>query len=417
MHNNSDVEDKGDDDEHSGSDNNEASDKDNGLFIDLDEGDEGDEDDEIFCKDEDVISESGESDCSCSELDRDSPEPLEQTGGTCTTDDCHGDECEGVFHDRESLLLAHADVRIEEDILSYNLRKLALRSNYNGVVKYREGVKCPGPCEALTCASEQTISLTNTVLQRRMSLLSGSFYQAFMQLPMVCEKCGALMTLIKTMFKAGRWIKPGSDHSGTCDSPDCQEPVGLGTQLCNAHALKQIYQPALCTTLQNAVQETLSKKSVAAIRMPQEALEFFTDPKRGYEEITSEETNFLRDLKDKKDREVVSEGFVNHGCETVEDIWAFAANHYGRKLKWSEERTRRKAFGYPSSKKLRGHNMTWVKDEWLELKAHAPHMRVAEWSKNPFNQNLYRENLTKAGFNPDEVLPPPFKLGEPDGMV
>ncbi|KAM0419793.1 hypothetical protein ACHAPD_003357 [Fusarium lateritium] len=62
MHNNSDVEDKGDDDEHSGSDNNEASDKDNGLFIDLDEGDEGDEDDEIFCKDEDVISESGESD-------------------------------------------------------------------------------------------------------------------------------------------------------------------------------------------------------------------------------------------------------------------------------------------------------------------------------------------------------------------
>jgi hypothetical protein len=40
---------------------------------------------------------------------------------------------------------------------------LALRDNYNDMLRFREGIKCVGPCQGLSCPSEKTISATQHI--------------------------------------------------------------------------------------------------------------------------------------------------------------------------------------------------------------------------------------------------------------
>ncbi|RGP63332.1 hypothetical protein FSPOR_8700 [Fusarium sporotrichioides] len=244
-------------------------------------------------------------------------------------------------------LSAHADFMKEEDILPYNLHKLALKPNYNGSIRYREGIRCPGPCEALSCPSEKTLAIANTVLTRIGLKSQGHFYQPLMDLPMMCETCGALV-----------------DRS------------------------------SVFTPVRKAVEKTLNRMSTDAIRTPKDALEFLSDPQRDYQEMTIEETEFLRDLKDQKavyftDTEnagrlliqvsvvdskgdVVFEGHVNHGCATVQEIWDLAMERNNGKLAFLTEVTLRRAFGPPSSKRPHGYTMQWVAEEFLKLRERAP---------------------------------------------
>ncbi|QPC78970.1 hypothetical protein HYE68_009722 [Fusarium pseudograminearum] len=248
-------------------------------------------------------------------------------------------------------LVVYADFMKEEDIWPYNLHRIALKPNYNGSIRYREGIRCPGPCEALSCLSGKTITMANTILRRIGMKAKGPFYQPFMDLPMICETCGAIRVLIRSMFNSGRWMKPGSTHNGTCDFPDCQEPVALESQLCVEHALEMVDRSSVFTPVRKAVEKTLNRASTATIRQPQEALEFLSDPQRSYDGMSTEETEFIRDLNDQKDiyftdsesvgnllvqvsvvdskGGVVFEGHINHGCSTVQEIWDLAVrcNH------------------------------------------------------------------------------------------
>ncbi|GKU01506.1 unnamed protein product [Fusarium langsethiae] len=237
-------------------------------------------------------------------------------------------------------LSAHADFMKEEDILPYNLHKL------------------------------------------------GPFYQPLMDLPMMCETCGALV-----------------DRS------------------------------SVFTPVRKAVEKTLNRMSTDAICTPKEALEFLSDPQRDYEEMTIEETEFLRDLKDQKavyftDTEnagrlliqvsvvdskgdVVFEGHVNHGCATVQEIWDLAMERNSGKLAFLTEITLRRAIGPPSSKRPRGYTMQWVAEEFLKLRERAPGMKIAEWSLYPFDQSVYRRNLILADLDDNKFLPPPSDCVSP----
>lgn len=251
--------------------------------------------------------------------------------------------------------------------------------------------------------------------------------------PTICETCDAVKRLISSMFSSGRWTKTGSTQS--CESPDCEEPVALETQLCTKHALDLVDRSAIFTPVRRAVEKTLNKISTAAIRTPKEASEFLSDPQRGYDGMTLEEAEFLTQMKDQgdvyfTDTESAGEsllqvavvdskgvlafgGHINHGCKTVQAIWDLALERNNGKLNRIEECCLRRAFGPPSSKEPPGHTMQWVADQFQSLKERAPKMKIAEWSLYPHDEVVYRENLDRAGCKADEVLPPPSNWVSP----
>ncbi|RGP67496.1 hypothetical protein FLONG3_8487 [Fusarium longipes] len=238
-----------------------------------------------------------------------------------------------------------------------------------------------------------------------------------------------------SMFALGRWNRRESTQSETCSSIDCQEPLALGTQLCCEHALEVVDKSAVFTPVRQAVERTLNKASTATIRTLEEAADFFSNPKKGYDGITAEEREFLRDLIEEKevyftDTESIGNlllqvsvidsggrhvfgGYINNDCATVQEIWDLAMKRNDGKLTFWQELMLRKAFGPPSSKKATGYNMRWVADQFGKLKESAPDMKIAEWSNYPFDQTIYRTNLLSAGIHPDDFLPPPSNWVSP----
>jgi hypothetical protein len=65
---------------------------------------------------------------------------------------------------------------------------------------------------------------------------------------------------------------------------------------------------SLVAPVRVAVEKTLNRNPMAAISTPEEALEFLSNPKRGYEIMTRDEIQFLRDLKDSEGRIGKSKG-------------------------------------------------------------------------------------------------------------
>lgn len=49
--------------------------------------------------------------------------------------------------------------------------------------------------------------------------------------------------------------------------------------------------------------------------------------------------------------------------------------------------------------------MAWLNEQWRLLKEKAPDLQIAEWSRHPHDRVLYERNLSRAGYNPDDVLP------------
>ncbi|CAG9979541.1 unnamed protein product [Clonostachys byssicola] len=201
----------------------------------------------------------------------------------------------------------------------------------------------------------------------------------------------------------------------------------MGTHLCENHALELVDGSRLPSCIRSAVQIALARGSDYDLRTPADATEFLADSERAYTDITPQESQFLRDFRDSNDvyltdtenvgplliqaavidanRNVVFSGYINHGCNTVEEIWTLAAELCGGKLSQRQALGLRKAFGSPSLKRPVGHDMAWLANQWRQLKESAPSMKVAEWSLTSYDRSCYYSALSRAGFNPQEILP------------
>ena len=183
----------------------------------------------------------------------------------------------------------------------------------------------------------------------------------------------------------------------------------------------------LPSSIRLAVQLALARASEFDIRTPADAAEFLADPERVYAKITPEEYQFLADFRGLKDiyftdtesvgplliqaavvdahRNVVFASHINHGCNTVEQIWSLAADLCGGKLSKHQAKGLRRAFGSPSLETPIGCDVAWLADRWRQLKQSAPSMKVAEWSTWSCDQIAYRNALSRAGFDHEEILP------------
>ncbi|VTT75116.1 unnamed protein product [Fusarium fujikuroi] len=115
------------------------------------------------------------------------------------------------------------------------------------------------------------------------------------------------------------------------------------------------------------------------------------------------------------DRNVVVGGYIHRDCETVKEVWDLAVNVCGGPLTKIESDALRKAFGSPSMKRPRGYSMHWLVDQLKTLKKEYPDICMAEWSANPFDQVVYRNNIKRAGYDHEDILPPPENWVSPMG--
>lgn len=49
--------------------------------------------------------------------------------------------------------------------------------------------------------------------------------------------------------------------------------------------------------------------------------------------------------------------------------------------------------------------MAWPNEQWRLLREKAPDLQIAEWSRHPHDRVLYERNLSRTGYNPDDVRP------------
>ncbi|EXV03417.1 hypothetical protein X797_003217 [Metarhizium robertsii] len=59
----------------------------------------------------------------------------------------------------------------------------------------------------------------------------------------------------------------------------------------------------------------------------------------------------------------------------------------------------------PSTQPPQGYSVAWLNEQWRLLKEKAPDLQIAEWSMHPHDRVLYERNLSRAKYNPDDVLP------------
>ncbi|KID75025.1 uncharacterized protein G6M90_00g056170 [Metarhizium brunneum] len=250
----------------------------------------------------------------------------------------------------------HSISRRYDSIYNYNLEKLR-RMDYCGVLRYPKAQRCVGATPYLACPFRRIISLKNSVVEKAVRS--------------------------------------------------------------NEHGLKLPDMQLLPLAL--------ARGSEFDIRTPADAAEFLADPERVYAKITPEEYQFLADFRGLKDiyftdtesvgplliqaavvdahRNVVFASHINHGCNTVEEIWSLAADLCGGKLSKHQAKGLRRAFGSPSLKTPIGCDVAWLADHWRQLKQSAPSMKVAEWSTWSCDQIAYRNALSRAGFDHEEILP------------
>ncbi|VZH90768.1 unnamed protein product [Fusarium fujikuroi] len=173
------------------------------------------------------------------------------------------------------------------------------------------------------------------------------------------------------------------------------------------------------------------------IRTPDEAARWLADERTSILRINREEIQFYDQLRARRgvfstdveavgpllvqaaiidaDRNVVVGGYIHRDCETVKEVWDLAVNVCGGPLTKIESDALRKAFGSPSMKRPRGYSMHWLVDQLKTLKKEYPDICMAEWSANPFDQVVYRNNIKRAGYDHEDILPPPENWVSPMG--
>jgi hypothetical protein len=102
---------------------------------------------------------------------------------------------------------------------------------------------------------------------------------------------------------------------------------------------------------------------------------------------------------------VVFSGHIHHDCATVQELWQLVIDVNGGRLTSVESIGLRRAFGSPSTQPPQGYSVAWLNEQWRLLKEKAPDLQIAEWSRHPHDRVLYQRNLSRAGYNPDDVLP------------
>lgn len=103
---------------------------------------------------------------------------------------------------------------------------------------------------------------------------------------------------------------------------------------------------------------------------------------------------------------VVFSGHIHHDCATVEEPWQLTTDVNGGRLTTSVESIGlRRAFGSSSTQSPQVYSVAWLNEQWRLLKEKAPDLQIAEWSMHPHDRVLYERTLSRAGYNPDDVLP------------
>ncbi|UKZ53506.1 hypothetical protein TrVGV298_007298 [Trichoderma virens] len=324
-------------------------------------------------------------------------------------------------------LLTQATFRAEEVIYDYNLFKLA-SLGYDGILRYRQGVRCVGAWDTLNCVSNKTINMRNTIISSGLRKKANGVFQQTMILGTVYETCQGIRQLIRSMFCSGRWRAPTAEQDA-CDTLNCGNPLAMGTHLCWSHALNAVDRSVIRSPVRAAVEQNMNRLMNYDISTPDEAARWFADERNIIQGITKEEIGFYERLRDRRDafatdvetvgplliqmaiidadRNLVIGGYIHHSCATVKELWDFATKACGGTLTKRETAALRKAFGSPSMNKPRGCSMHWLVDQLKELKMKYPDMRIAEWATRPFDQIVYRDNIKRAGYNHADILPAP----------
>ncbi|KAL7928067.1 hypothetical protein V8C35DRAFT_319016 [Trichoderma chlorosporum] len=100
-------------------------------------------------------------------------------------------------------LLSRSISRDSCNIFDYNLSKLK-SGTYDGMLRYREALRCVGASEHLACPYQHVITLHNAVVRRTHRVDRSGFHQVTMELPQLYESCRAVRQLINSLFASGR---------------------------------------------------------------------------------------------------------------------------------------------------------------------------------------------------------------------
>ncbi|KAK4064929.1 uncharacterized protein Triagg1_8745 [Trichoderma aggressivum f. europaeum] len=315
----------------------------------------------------------------------------------------------------------------EEVIYDHNLFKLA-SIGYDGILLYRQGIRCVGAWDTLSCVSNKTINMRNTIVSFTVKRNANGIFQKTLILGTVYETCRGIRQLISSMFCSGRWRAPTAEQDA-CDTLNCGNQLAMGTHLCLSHALNAVDRSVTRSPVRIAVEHNQNRRMNCDISTPNEAARWFADERNIIQGITHEEIEFYERLRDRRDafatdvetvgplliqmaiidadRNVVIGGYIHHSCATVKELWDLATKTCGGTLTSREMAALRKAFGSPSMKKPRGDSMHWLVDQLKALKMKYPDMLMAEWATHPFDQIVYRDNIKRAGYNHEDILPAP----------
>ncbi|KAH6997045.1 hypothetical protein EDB80DRAFT_140047 [Ilyonectria destructans] len=111
-------------------------------------------------------------------------------------------DCDGIYEQ----LCEHADFRAGDEIYNFNLYKMR-SPRYDGQLYYREGIRCAGATDAISCAKRCIISLRNTIVRTSKKQNVNGLPQLTMVLPMIYETCRGVCELVNGMFAKGQMAR------------------------------------------------------------------------------------------------------------------------------------------------------------------------------------------------------------------
>lgn len=297
---------------------------------------------------------------------------------------------------------------------------------YDGQLYYREGIRCAGATDAISCAKRRIISLRNTIVRTGQKQNVHGLPQLTMVLPQICETRRAVRELVNGMFAKCKWREQLTEVT-KCERLGCEKQSSIGTQFCQEHAMMAVGLSVSASHVRNVVRENLNRNTNCDLLTPDDARRWFEDPLTTFGVLSEDEIECLDRIRDSNNfyatdteavgqllvqaavvdsnQRVVFSGHIHHDCATVQELWQLVIDVNGGRLTSVESIGLRRAFGSPSTQPPQGYSVAWLNEQWRLLKEKAPDLQIAEWSRHPHDRVLYQRNLSRAGYNPDDVLP------------
>lgn len=138
---------------------------------------------------------------------------------------------------------------------------------YDGQLDYREGIRCAGATDAISCAERRIISLRNTIVRTGQKQNVNGLPQLAVVLPQICETCRAVRELVNGMFAKGKWQEQLTEVT-KCERLGCEKQSSIGTQFCQEHAMMAVDLSVSVSHVRNVVRENLNRNTTLRFANP-----------------------------------------------------------------------------------------------------------------------------------------------------